>query len=310
MVLLALLLCLFILGVWPTELYAQTQSRVTFGVVTDVQYCACETSGERHYSASVGKLQAAVEVLNQRDLDFVIHLGDFIDRDFSSFDTVNTIYSQITARRYHIYGNHDFSVGAGQIPAVPGVLGLDTLGTGHGYYQFSRDSWRFVVLNGTDISTYANAKFTTSYRRSEDMMAALQILGAPHARDWNGGIGAAQLAWLDQTLRGADSLGQRTILFCHFPLYPNAGYNLYNDSQVLHLLDQHPSVTAYFNGHHHAGMYGNRRGVHYVTFRGMVNTTETAFAVVTLTPQNIRIEGFGREPNRMLPITASDQTTE
>jgi len=293
---------LLLFGAGPAGLPAQTPAHISFGVVTDVQYCPCETAGLRHYRASGGKLREAVAMFNRRDLDFVIHLGDFIDRDFASFDTVNAIYSRLTARRYQVYGNHDFSVAPERKAAVPGVLGLDTLGSGQGYYQVTRDGWRFVVLNGTDVSTYANPKSTASFRQAQDMLAALQVLGAPQAYDWNGGIGAAQLAWLDGVLAEADSLGQRVILFCHFLVFPNEGYDLYNDSQVLHLIDRHPSVAAYFNGHHHAGGYGNRKGVHYLTFQGMVNTTENAFAVVTLTPDTIRVEGFGREPDRQLPL--------
>ncbi len=51
-----------------------------FGAVADCQYCNA-TSKVRKYSQSPAKLTACVEHYNKLDLAFVVHLGDFIDRD-------------------------------------------------------------------------------------------------------------------------------------------------------------------------------------------------------------------------------------
>ncbi len=57
------------------------------------------------------------------------------------------------------------------------------------------------------------------------------------------------------------------------------------------------------NGHNHAGDYAAKRGLHFVTFRGMVETGDTsAGAVVSLADDRIIIDGFGREPDRTLKI--------
>ena len=71
-----------------------------FGAVADCQYCEA-TSKNRKYSLSPKKLTACVEHYNQMELSFVVHLGDFIDRDFSSFDKVVPIYNQLKAPHYH-----------------------------------------------------------------------------------------------------------------------------------------------------------------------------------------------------------------
>ena len=48
-----------------------------------------------------------VKELNTHDLKFVIHLGDFIDRDYDSFDKVLPIYQTLKMPAYHASGNHD-----------------------------------------------------------------------------------------------------------------------------------------------------------------------------------------------------------
>ncbi|HIG83353.1 MAG TPA: hypothetical protein EYQ23_04720, partial [Verrucomicrobiales bacterium] len=70
-----------------------------FGAVADCQYCN-QTSGVRKYSLSPQKLRDCVEHYNKLDLAFVIHLGDFIDRDFKSFATVTPIYNRLKAPHY------------------------------------------------------------------------------------------------------------------------------------------------------------------------------------------------------------------
>ena len=78
-----------------------------FGAIADCQYCD-KTSGTRKYSDSPRKLHECVAHYNKLDLTFVVHLGDFIDRDFASFDVVGPIFGQLKAPRYHVLGNHDF----------------------------------------------------------------------------------------------------------------------------------------------------------------------------------------------------------
>ena len=38
-----------------------------------------------------------------------MHLSDFIDRDFNSFDTIVPIWASLKSDSYHLLGNHDFS---------------------------------------------------------------------------------------------------------------------------------------------------------------------------------------------------------
>ncbi|PON11016.1 hypothetical protein C2W62_47030 [Candidatus Entotheonella serta] len=47
------------------------------------------------------------------------------------------------------------------------------------------------------------------------------------------------------------------------------------------------------------------KGIHYVTFHGMVETSETnAFAMIDVFPDHLAIVGYGREPSRKLVLPA------
>jgi nucleoside phosphorylase len=70
---------------------------------------------------------------------------------------------------------------------------------------------------------------------------------------------------------------------------------------VLALLDRHPQVVAWLNGHNHAGAYGEYHGVPCLTLRGMVETADTtAFATARVLADRIVLTGHGREPSREL----------
>ena len=61
-------------------------------------------------------------------------------------------------------------------------------------------------------------------------------------------------------------------------------------------------VAACFSGHNHAGNYGEKRGIYYVTLQGLVETPDTAAsALVELYPDGLVVTGHGREPWHVLP---------
>lgn len=263
------------------------------GVMADCQYCAGPPAGQRLYRRSPGKLQACVEHWNQLELDAGIHLGDFIDRDFASFEVVGPIFGNLRAPGYHVLGNHDYSVADEHKAQVPAKLGLAS-----GYYDFALNGWRFVVLDGNDISFHAHAAGSDGMREAERYYAA-HAAGAPR---WNGAVGAEQLAWLRGVLQAAVEAQERAVVLCHFPVFPADRHNLWNAAEVLDVLREYPCVEAYLSGHNHAGSYGQSEGVHFLTLRGMVDTASTSYAVLEVREGRIDVLGFGREPDRRLVL--------
>jgi manganese-dependent ADP-ribose/CDP-alcohol diphosphatase len=274
----------------------EDQAAFAFGVIADAQYCDAEPSGTRYYRASRKKLTECADSLNPMNLAFTIQLGDLIDRDARSYETILPIFNRIQSPRYHVLGNHDFSVAADKIEEVPALLGMRER-----YYQFHSHGWRFVVLDGNDLSLVARPQGSPEYEQAQSLYATLKEKNAPNAQTWNGGVGESQLAWLDRQLSEADETGQRAIIFCHFPVYPENAHNLWNDRDVVQILDSRRCVVAYLNGHNHAGNYGQQRGIHYVTLPGMVETQDTtAYAAVHVHADCLRVVGQGRTPQRVL----------
>jgi manganese-dependent ADP-ribose/CDP-alcohol diphosphatase len=110
------------------------------------------------------------------------------------------------------------------------------------------------------------------------------------------------LKWLSDTLRRAEQAQEKVILFCHFPVYPTDPHNLWNAKEVIALLEEFSCVKAYINGHNHKGKYGMKKGIHYLTCKGMVDTDESAYSIFRLQNDKIDVIGFGRESDRLLEI--------
>jgi calcineurin-like phosphoesterase family protein len=265
----------------------------SFGAIADCQYHSSPGEGRRKYSLSADKLTSCVNHLNTMNLAFVVHLGDFIDRDSASLEVVGPMLGWLTAPHYHVLGNHDFDVVDEEKADVPARMGLRER-----YYDFAVQRWRMVVLDGNDISLHAYPKNSTRDAASRRYYEAL----AGQAPTWNGAVGQPQLAWLREVLEGATASGEQVLILCHFPVFPENPHNLWNADDVLAAIDPYPCVKAYINGHNHDGHYAARKGVHFLTLKGMVDTEQTAYATITVWPGRLEVKGYGREESRSLPL--------
>ncbi len=275
----------------------ETSSRSDFsiGVIADCQYCSDPGEGIRKYAASHGKLLQCVDYFNTLSLEYVIHLGDFIDRDFESFDVVIPIYNKLNVPKYHVLGNHDFFVSDEKKATVPSTLGLHSK-----YYDFELKGWRFVVLDGNDISFHAYSEHSEQYNQTENYYKQL----GNEPPKWNGAIGAGQLLWLKGVLNKATDSNEKVILYCHFPVYPEDSiHNLWNSNEIIELIEANTCVKAYINGHNHAGNYAIKNGIHYFNLKGMVDTEETSYAVIHFFDDRLEVKGFGREEDREMKIS-------
>jgi len=268
---------------------AHAQPRFSFGVLTDIQYGDQESTPKRDYRASMGKLKEAVEALNREPLEFAIQLGDLIDSRAADLGPILSVFDRLRARRYSVLGNHDFSAGReGLVPRL----------TPSAYYRFGAEGWRFLVVDGMDVSVRdaVGAK----------MLASLKSAGAKNAQEWNGAIGPAQLAWLRGELDDAAQKHERVIVFCHFPVLTESStpaHLLWNHAEVVAVLESHPAVAAWFNGHDHAGGYAERNGIHYVTFPGMVESgSRNSYSVVRVFADRLELVGSGTAPRRVLRL--------
>jgi len=267
------------------------------GVIADCQYCNCDIKWDRYYKKAPQRLKEAVATLNKDSLNYTIHLGDFIDKDYTSLDSILPTWKTLTSKSYHVLGNHDFEVQDSLKEKV-----LEKLNIKKRYYSFIENDWRFIVLDGNDLSFYG----TTSNKKAQQtdsLFNKLKDKNLPFVQKWNGALSNQQLSWVKTELDEAIKENQKVGFYCHFPIFPVDQHNIWNREQFLALIKPYKNVKLFFNGHNHAGAYEFVDDVHYLTFKGMVDTKNTsAFAKVKFENDTVFVQGYEREISRKLVI--------
>lgn len=271
----------------------------SFGVIADIQYADAEKKGARDYRNSLSKLEKCVNEFNRHDLAFVINLGDMIDHDYISFDKPLAILGNLKTQLYNVTGNHDFEVDDQFKSQV-----RKRLGNKNGYFDFKINDMVFIVLDGSDVSTFSYVKGSEKYNTALIKSEELKKKGFNNAYTWNGGIGYKQLEWLRKLLNKADKLNNKVIIFCHWPLLPENGTQLWNNQEVLNLINTHPCIVAWIAGHHHAGGYEKSENIHHLTLKGLVEArTETSYGIIDVYSDKLLLKGYGDQNDQVLEIS-------
>lgn len=273
-----------------------TKKMVKFGIVTDIQYADAEKKGKRNYRNALDKLEKSVNELNNHELAFVINLGDLIDHDYISYDKPLAILGKLKAPLCHVIGNHDLEVA----DQYKGEI-RKRLNNKKGYFEFEVNNMIFIVLDGSDMSSLAYVKGSGQYNAGLAKSEEIRKRGLNNYFTWNGGLGEKQLKWLGKWLNKADATNKKVVLFCHWPLLPENGTQLWNNREVLSLLNNHPSVVAWIAGHHHAGGYEKNGNIHLLTLKGMVEAvSETSFGIMDVFSDKLIFKGYGDQNDQTL----------
>lgn len=285
------------------EAQAAPKSPFRFGVIADPQFAPVpNTYGvkTRFYSNSVWKLTEAIEKLNNEELEFVITLGDMIDRYWESFQHVLPLYDDLKHEKLFLLGNHDFNVPNEYLRSVVRTVGMPAT-----YYDFTKGGYRFIVLDGNEISLFAPPEGDPRRTLAAKRFAELKSIKAKNAQTFNGSLSDTQFAWLQRKIHEAVAANQKIIIFNHYPVFPEHSLNMWDSERIVKLVCDTPNVVAYFNGHNHAGNYGQTGGKHFLTFRGMVETpTDTAYAIVEVFTDWLEVKGFGIQESRTLTFAS------
>ena len=292
---------------------------IRFAVITDSQYGDLDDAIGRSYRQSISKLLLAMGEIAAEKPMFTLQLGDASQENWSNHLAVKELFqlgekSGITWR--HALGNHDFLVPDQYKPQLYSDFGLNS----DGYYDFvvedpedATNVWRFVVLNGNEISVYA-AQNDEQRKLANEERERWKLADGSLPAAWNGSVSSKQLKWLESVLQKATEQKEKVVVCSHFPLFAKSksmtgkqtkaaslfdldvyyfslGISTWNGKEVLDALDKYDCVKGYFAGHLHEGSYGVRKNVAHVTFKGIVETTPNAYAFVTLTPDSIIVDG-------------------
>jgi manganese-dependent ADP-ribose/CDP-alcohol diphosphatase len=275
---------------------------VKFGVIADCQYAdvgVVDIAPQRKFRKSKEKLKEAVDLFNKQDIEFVIHLGDFIDHDIAGIEKLNEITSKLNKPLFHIFGNHDFyeEWPNEKLKNSKEDL-LKLLSMPAPYYEKVFGCFRFVFLDSNEVGIIESEVGSKDYEEGMQLLQKLKLAGNINAKSWNGTISNEQLKWLVSRLIEADKLNQKVILLAHHPVYPEHRENMLEYDKILDLFSEHRNVVAYLNGHNHDGNEGIFNNVPCITFKGMVDTDENSYSVVELTNNELLIKGYGREKSR------------
>lgn len=261
------------------------------GLVADPQYADKPTLEKRHYRESLWKLEQAIDTFNTKNVDFVQTLGDVIDVEWESYNSILPVYDKLNPdiESYQLLGNHDFSIDTTHFKDVLGRLSMPNY-----YYSYSKKGWKFIVLDATDYSYYSNLLHNHDINQVNSYFEKTK--GKSNNYRWNSAIGEEQQNWLKQELDDANSLNQKVILFSHLPLRPQDNiHNLWNDNEIIDIIENRSNVVAFINGHNHSGDYVFKNGIHYITMFGMVDTMISSYGILELYKDSFVLRGYGNQ---------------
>ncbi|HMS23196.1 MAG TPA: metallophosphoesterase [Candidatus Saccharibacteria bacterium] len=280
----------------------------SFGIMSDCQYADYPDLDDglfdRRYRLAKSKLKDAVEFFDKHNLEFVVHLGDLIDQDAKSFETVMPICDSSKNEIWQVLGNHDFYGANYELIGNPKEV-IKQLGMSEPYYSKIVKGYRFIILDTNEEGVIETRQGSPEYKRGLEIVNEYKEQGKVNAKEWNGRISQKQHEWLQNELIQADEKSQNVIIFSHHGLFPKHRENMLNDEPMLLELSKCKNLKAYINGHNHDGDYGQFQHLHCLTVKGMVDTGENSYAIARVYDNHIEIEGFGREPSRKLDFTTS-----
>lgn len=276
--------------IWADEAETATspsgaQQVLQIGMVTDLHYADKPSAGSRHYRESLSKLNEAASELQIAKTDFLVELGDLVDRadsvetELRYLKTVNQQFAAICKDRHYVLGNHC-------VDTLKKEEFLDTVGQPKSFYSFDRGGFHFVVLD-----------------------ACFRADGEPYGRknfQWtDANIPAAEIDWLRSDLKASK---KPTIVFAHQRLDISTNHGVKNNADVRKVLESSGNVLAVFQGHSHKNDLKEINGIHYCTLVAMVEGTgaeNSGYSLMTLfSDRTIIVKGFRKQENYRWPRTS------
>jgi alkaline phosphatase len=243
-----------------------------------MHYADKAISGSRHYRDSTKKLTAALEQFKQTNVDFVVELGDFVDRakdvetELRYLATIEREFARCGTDRHYVLGNHCVdTLTKSEFLSHCGLRKTEK----NAFYSFDAGEFHFVVLDA------CFRKDGVSYGRQNYAWT-----------DTN--IPTPQQEWLRKDLAATN---RPTIAFVHQRLDVSNKFGVKNGSDVRKILDESRKVLAVFQGHNHTNDHKKIGDVNYVTLAAMVEGAasgkHSAYSVLECYPEGVlRIDGF------------------
>lgn len=260
---------------------------VRFGAFADSHYAEM-VYGDRHCEDSAAKLASCVDTFRHEELDFVICLGDLIDKaddrdvELGYLARMREVLAGLGGDRHCVVGNHD-------VATLTKEEFLEHCGPGRpAHYSFDVGGVHFAVLDGNcheDGTDFNAGNFSWD-------------------QAW---LANAQLEWLRRDLAAASDLP--AIIFCH----ENLDHRLWNEAldphvlrnaeEVREVLEAAGNVRTVIQAHYHPGLRTTQNEITYISLRAMVvgaGLESNAYAIVSIhADQRVTVQGFGQQESYM-----------
>ncbi len=234
-----------------------------FGIITDIHFSTENEAAAADLAAA--ELRNCIEGWKRKEVNFLLQLGDLIQGSKAhkqkEFLQVHSILKTFPGTIRHVIGNHSL--------ALPREELMTAFGLQRAFYSFTLQEFRFIVLDGMDVSVLRVPE------TPQDHQALASFLARPELHDYCGAVGIQQKAWLQQELEKSEQSGEQAIIICHFPLLPETTDQkhglLWNHREISELIVSSPAVKACLSGHYHYGGYALLNDIHFVVLPAFVN---------------------------------------
>lgn len=179
------------------------------------------------------------------------------------------------------------------------------------YYDFTLANYRFLMLDSFDVALHGRPPDDPIVAQARACLDERNL--HPDDRSWhtphgptyetrrfvayNGGIGEAQLQWMVKVLEDARQRQQYVLLCSHVPFDPRATQDylqVWNQHELLELIEQHHQIVATLHGHdHRGGHHEDENGVHHHVFEAILTAPDerSSHGLIELYSDRIEIRG-------------------
>ena len=244
---------------WVDPAGAETIAR--FGVIADIHHSNRVDTKSRRFSAALAKTDFFVSTMTRLKADFIIELGDFIEKVVNDKDPIQNleeiegVYTSFNGPCYHVLGNHEFDdIQRSELLSRLNNTGVSANKT---YYSFNQNGIHCIVLDADYTVAEPHRPFDA--QTEDDAFWYWKEAWIPQK----------ELDWLAADL--ADSQ-LPTVVFTHQLLHRNnmEDHTVKNAHVVREILEADGQVIAVFSGHDHRGEVSIVHDIHYFVLKGNV----------------------------------------
>lgn len=222
---------------------------VTFAVASGTQYSAETNPANKNYTLGSKVLRGFVDRVNENEYDFVVFLGDNIDKSNTKnlYSFLNAI-KNIKTPYYLVMGDQD----------VHKISGL------------SKQDYLQAVIENSKYQTKKENSYVF-YPNKELMVIVLDNVSSAMPST-HGAFTEKTLKWLDTTL--IKNKKKKVIIFQHVPYvepYEKYSHSLLEKTDYAAIIRRHTNVLAIISGHYNQDyMIKDEKGLYHITAPAMV----------------------------------------